>query len=230
MKLNFLTISLQFLVLRLVTMLSALRASSSRSLLSLSRVRHFSSPDTPNTPEAAGWSAFTNTLFDPPPSAGSQGFAAPRRDGPRKGKGKGQRAGRATQGLGLFANNTNFTRLRLHCQSSPNNTMTTLTDADGATIAWFSGGSCGFKKGNRSTYEAGYQCAVRVFQKIEQLASNDGSIKVDMLFKGFGQGREALKGALLSTEGERIRPLISSITDRTPIKIGGTRAKKMPRN
>ncbi|KAJ2933666.1 hypothetical protein H1R20_g3431, partial [Candolleomyces eurysporus] len=108
--------------------------------------------------------------------------------------------------------------------------MTTLTDADGGTIAWFSGGSCGFKKGNRATYEAGYQCAVRVFQKIEQITKNDGAVKVDMLFKGFGQGREALKGALLSTEGERIRPLIASITDRTPIKIGGTRAKKMPRN
>ncbi|RXW25148.1 hypothetical protein EST38_g665 [Candolleomyces aberdarensis] len=202
-------------------MLPALRASSSRSLLGFSRVRHFS---TPNTSEpVTSWGEFANTLFDSPPSAGSQGFAAPRRDATRRDKGL-----KAPQKLDLFANNV--TRLRLHCQSSPNNTMTTLTDADGGTIAWFSGGSCGFKKGNRATYEAGYQCAVRVFQKIEQLAKNDGAVKVDMLFKGFGQGREALKGALLSTEGERIRPLIASITDRTPIKIGGTRAKKMPRN
>jgi small subunit ribosomal protein S11 len=71
---------------------------------------------------------------------------------------------------------------------------------------------------------------VRTFRKIEEESQRDGSIKVDLFLKGFGQGREALKGALLATEGERIRPLIASITDRTPIKIGGTRAKKMPRN
>lgn len=122
------------------------------------------------------------------------------------------------------------TLLRLHCHSTPNNTIATLTKSDGSTIAWFSGGSCGFKKGNRATYEAGYQCAVRTFRKIEELAQKDGNIRVDLLLKGFGQGREALKGALLATEGERIRPLINTVTDRTAIKIGGTRAKKMPRN
>ncbi|KAF6762555.1 hypothetical protein DFP72DRAFT_957041 [Ephemerocybe angulata] len=122
------------------------------------------------------------------------------------------------------------TRLRLHCHSTPNNTISTLTKADGSTIAWFSGGSCGFKKGNRATYEAGYQCAVRCFKQIEELAKTDGNIKVDLFFKGFGQGREALKIALLASEGERVRELVATITDRTPIKIGGTRAKKMPRN
>ena len=122
------------------------------------------------------------------------------------------------------------TRLRLHCHSSPNNTIATLTKEDGSTLAWFSGGSCGFKKGNRATYEAGYQCAVRTFRKIEEESQRDGSIRVDLFLKGFGQGREALKGALLAAEGENIRPLVVSITDRTPIKIGGTRAKKMPRN
>ncbi|EAU84557.2 mitochondrial ribosomal protein subunit S18 [Coprinopsis cinerea okayama7 len=125
-------------------------------------------------------------------------------------------------------------RLRLHCHSSPNNTITTLTKQDGSTIAWFSGGSCGFKKGNRATYEAGYQCAVRSFRKIEEIknqivSESKKNVVVDLFFKGFGQGRDALRGALLATEGEQIRPLVATITDRTPIKIGGTRAKKMPR-
>ncbi|KAH6915402.1 mitochondrial ribosomal protein subunit S18 [Coprinopsis sp. MPI-PUGE-AT-0042] len=124
----------------------------------------------------------------------------------------------------------NLTKLKLHCHSTPNNTITTLTKANGSTIAWFSGGSCGFKKGNRATYEAGYQCAVRAFKKIEQLNIDEGGVAVDLYFKGFGEGRNALKGALLATEGAEIRGLVTSITDRTPIKIGGTRAKKMPRN
>lgn len=125
--------------------------------------------------------------------------------------------------------NYSRTRLRLHCHASPNNTIATLTKADGSTIAWFSGGSCGFKKGNRASYEAGYQCAVRTFKKVEEIHLADGPVVVDLFFKGFGQGREALKSALLAAEGEAIRSLIGHVTDRTPIKIGGTRAKKRRR-
>ncbi|KAF8665709.1 hypothetical protein AX16_000159 [Volvariella volvacea WC 439] len=119
-------------------------------------------------------------------------------------------------------------KYRLHCHSTRNNTITTLTRPDGSPIAWFSGGSCGFKKGNRATYEAGYQCAVRMFKTIEDLAK-DKPLEIELFFKGFGQGRDALHKALLTSEGNAVRPLVTTITDRTPIKIGGTRAKKMRR-
>ncbi|KAM6495539.1 hypothetical protein JOM56_008245 [Amanita muscaria] len=119
-------------------------------------------------------------------------------------------------------------RYRVHCHSSRNNTITTLTRPSGETITWFSGGSCGFKKGNRASYEAGYQCAIRMFKQLEELANKE-PLEVDLFFKGFGQGREALQKALLSGEGDNVRTLIGSVTDRTPIKIGGTRAKKARR-
>jgi len=119
-------------------------------------------------------------------------------------------------------------KYRLHCHSTLNNTITTFTKPDGSTVAWFSGGSCGFKKGQRASYEAGYQCAVRMFKKIEEFAVGE-SIEVELFFKGFGQGREALHRALMTSEGEKIRPLVGSITDRTAIKIGGTRAPKTRR-
>ncbi|RDB23152.1 putative 37S ribosomal protein S18, mitochondrial [Hypsizygus marmoreus] len=119
-------------------------------------------------------------------------------------------------------------KYRLHCKSTRNNTITTLTLPTGQPVAWFSGGSCGFKKVNRSSYEAGYQCAVRMFKKIEEIADKN-SIEVDLFFKGFGQGRDALHRALMTSEGEIVRPLVTSMTDRTPIKIGGTRAKKARR-
>lgn len=119
-------------------------------------------------------------------------------------------------------------KYRLHCKSTRNNTITTFTDEKGETRAWFSGGSCGFKKVNRSSYEAGYQCAVRMFKRIEEIADQT-PIQVELFFKGFGQGRDALHRALMTTEGEKVRPLVSSITDRTAIKIGGTRAKKARR-
>ena len=117
---------------------------------------------------------------------------------------------------------------RLHCKSNHNNTIITFTNAEGQTVAWQSGGRCEFKGANRASYEAGYQSAVRIFKAIKQLA-DEKDFKVALFLKGFGQGREALKTALLAVEGENIRSLICSVTDRTPIKIGGTRAKKTRR-
>jgi len=119
-------------------------------------------------------------------------------------------------------------RYRLHCHSSRNNTITTLTQPNGNTVAWFSGGSCEFKKAHRASYEAGYQCAIRMFQRIEAVALR-GPLLIDLFLKGFGQGRDALQKALLSSEGDNVRSMIFSVTDRTPLKIGGTRAKKARR-
>ncbi|KAF5393562.1 hypothetical protein D9757_000233 [Collybiopsis confluens] len=118
---------------------------------------------------------------------------------------------------------------KLHCHSTRNNTITTFTDPNGMPIAWFSGGSCGFKKGQRASYEAGYQCAVRMFRRIEQTAAQKGSISLALYFKGFGQGREAMQKALLTSEGVNVKGLIHIVGDRTQIKIGGTRSKKRRR-
>ncbi|KAJ7047604.1 hypothetical protein C8F04DRAFT_916678, partial [Mycena alexandri] len=121
---------------------------------------------------------------------------------------------------------------RFHCNSSRNNTISSFTDPDGNMIAWFSGGSCGFRKRNRSSYEAGYQCAVRMFAKIEEMGRDmpqTSPMRIDLFCKGFGQGREALFKALTTAQGDQVRSWIVSITDRTPIKIGGTRSKKLKR-
>jgi small subunit ribosomal protein S11 len=94
----------------------------------------------------------------------------------------------------------------------------------------WSGGSCGFKGVNRSGYEAGYQCAVRAFARVKQLALEGGEgARFEVLLKGFGQGREAVVKALMTSEGDDVRPFVTRVTDNTPIKIGGTRAKKMRR-
>ncbi|KAF8639671.1 hypothetical protein AX17_000935 [Amanita inopinata Kibby_2008] len=151
-----------------------------------------------------------------PPSAGPSGYPSP----PSK-----ENPVRETN---LRSYDTIIPRYRLHCHSSRNNTITTLTRPNGQPIAWFSGGSCGFKKGNRASYEAGYQCAVRMFKRVDEIVERE-ALQVDLFFKGFGQGREALQKALLSGEGNTVRQLVSSVTDRTPIKIGGTRSKKARR-
>ncbi|KAH7879501.1 uncharacterized protein C8R40DRAFT_1082101 [Lentinula edodes] len=118
---------------------------------------------------------------------------------------------------------------KLHCFSSRNNTIVTFTDPRGNPIAWYSGGSCGFKRGQRASYEAGYQCAVRIFKIIENTAATKGMVRIALSFNGFGQGRDAMQKALMTSEGGNVKVLVEVVGDRTPIKIGGTRSKKMRR-
>ena len=121
------------------------------------------------------------------------------------------------------------TPYHLYVHSTRNNTIATFTTQEGNPIAWWSGGSCGFKKNNRASYEAGYQCTVRAFDKIFDYRNDVGPFSLEIIFKGFGQGREAMQKALLASEGEKIRPFVVRLTDHTPVKIGGTRAKKARR-
>lgn len=153
--------------------------------------------------------------YDSPPSADESGYAQAKGTNP-------------VSSDDLNQHHVHIPRYRLHCHSSRNNTITTLTHPNGSTVAWYSGGSCDFKKSQRASYEAGYQCAVRMFERIAELAKGQ-AMYIDLFLKGFGQGREALQKALLSAEGENVRDLIYTVTDRTPLKIGGTRAKKARR-
>jgi small subunit ribosomal protein S11 len=118
---------------------------------------------------------------------------------------------------------------RLHVFSSRNNTIATFTRPNGNVISWASGGQCGFRKSQRSGYEAGYQVAVKIFRRMEVELENEVSAVVELCFRGFGQGRDAVQRALLTTEGENIRTRIASLKDRTPLKIGGARSKKARR-
>jgi len=114
----------------------------------------------------------------------------------------------------------------LHVKSSRNNIILTYTDNSkgGKVFRTISGGiDKDFKKANRSSYEAAHQAALKVFNAIEE----HGKSTIRIAFNGiFGQGREAVAAALAGPEGVRIRNRIVRVEDRTPIKIGGTRAKK----
>jgi small subunit ribosomal protein S11 len=125
---------------------------------------------------------------------------------------------------------------RIHVTCTHNNTHIVISDPEGRPLkqARWTGGSCGFKGVNRSGYEAGYQCAMRAFTRVKELASQGGggavpSARFEVLFSGFGQGRDAVFKALMTSEGDEVRPFVIRVTDKTPIKIGGTRAKKTRR-
>jgi len=108
----------------------------------------------------------------------------------------------------------------------------------GQTVLRSSSGAVGFKKGQRSSFEAATRASNRMFEMIEKLGQTDRKTnhgnkimdpqptEIELVLKGFGQGREAVFAALQTDAGKRVRNLIRRITDATPIKIGGTRPRK----
>ncbi|CUA71388.1 hypothetical protein RSOLAG22IIIB_04603 [Rhizoctonia solani] len=121
----------------------------------------------------------------------------------------------------------------LYVKSTNNNTLITLTDPHGNALKGGSayGGTVGFKGVAKSGYEAGYQCALRIFSRISELKKTVnpalGDLKIELHLNGmFGQGREAIYRALMTQEGEHVRNLINKVTDTSRIRVGGTRPKK----
>lgn len=109
----------------------------------------------------------------------------------------------------------------------------------GKVIAWVSATGLGFKKAKKKTYEAATQVSLAMFGKIRELMDpavrestekvavrEGGPAEIQVVFKGFGPGREAVQAALMSTQADGVRQLVRSYRDATPIAVGGVRAKK----
>ncbi|KAG2225695.1 hypothetical protein INT45_012167 [Circinella minor] len=112
---------------------------------------------------------------------------------------------------------------QLHINSSPNNTILTLTRPNGSPLITTSGGSAGFKKAARSGYEAAHQAAIQLLEKKQ--AKNLQVNNIHVILKGFGAGREAAFKALISGDKWNVKRL----TDATPVPFGGCRPKKARR-
>ena len=114
----------------------------------------------------------------------------------------------------------NITNGVVHVNSSFNNTMVTITDVQGNTIAWSSSGLMGFKGSRKSTPYAAQLAAEDAGKK----ASEHGLKNVDVEVSGPGSGRESALRALQS-----IGFTITSIRDVTPIPHNGCRPPKRRR-
>ncbi|MGC8734807.1 MAG: 30S ribosomal protein S11 [bacterium] len=101
-----------------------------------------------------------------------------------------------------------------HIHSTFNNTIITITDENGNTISWASGGTVGYKGSRKSTPFAAQLAAKQAAEK----ALNAGLKEVKVIVKGPGMGREAAIRALKAAGLE-----ISDIKDATPIPHNGCR-------
>ena len=109
---------------------------------------------------------------------------------------------------------------KAHIHSSFNNTIVTISDAQGNTISWASAGELGFKGSRKSTPFA----AGEVAETAAKAAMEHGLKTVEVYVKGPGAGRESAIRSLQTAGLE-----ITSIKDVTPIPHNGCRPPKRRR-
>jgi small subunit ribosomal protein S11 len=90
-------------------------------------------------------------------------------------------------------------------------------------------GQIGFKKSHRKHFDSAYQLAAYVMNKIQERALLREIDSLELVFRGFGAGREAVTKALAGVEGRRLRGKVVRVTDATRLKFGGTRSRKPKR-
>ena len=114
----------------------------------------------------------------------------------------------------------NITSGVAHVNATFNNTLSTITDAQGNAISWSSAGSQGFRGSRKSTPYAAQVAAEDAGRK----ALEHGMKTLEVEVKGPGSGRESALRAL-----QAIGFVITSIHDVTPIPHNGCRPRKRRR-
>jgi small subunit ribosomal protein S11 len=107
-----------------------------------------------------------------------------------------------------------------HVHASFNNTIITITDMQGNTLAWASAGGSGFRGSRKSTPFAAQVAAERAGEKVKEFGMKNVEVRV----KGPGPGRDSAVRALHSAGFK-----VSSISDVTPIPHNGCRPPKKRR-
>lgn len=107
-----------------------------------------------------------------------------------------------------------------HVHASFNNTIVTITDRQGNTLAWATAGGCGFRGSRKSTPFAAQVASEKVGNVVKEM----GMKNLEVLVKGPGPGRESAVRAL-NSQGFKV----TNISDVTPIPHNGCRPPKRRR-
>src|SRR6188768_1200659 len=107
-----------------------------------------------------------------------------------------------------------------HVRATFNNTIVTITDTNGETIAWASAGTQGFKGARKSTPFA----AGRAAENAASTARKSGMMEIEVKVKGPGAGREQ---AVLQLQNAGLK--VTGIEDTTPLPHNGCRPPKKRR-
>ena len=114
----------------------------------------------------------------------------------------------------------NIEKGAVHIQATFNNTIVTITDAQGNALSWASAGELGFKGSRKSTPFAAQSAS----ETAAKAAMEHGLKTVEVFVKGPGAGRESAIRAL-----EAVGLQITMIKDVTPVPHNGCRPPKRRR-
>lgn len=164
-------------------------------------------------PERNNMSSLTSSsLFQQPRSSGSSLDTSVLRGG-------------SPSATAAKAQETEIEPYHLHVYSHKHNTHVTCTRPNREPIISLSCGNLGYRKSRRGTFDSAYSL---IKYLIERLIHNGVTPKIkrlEVVLRGFGQGREAALKVLMSPEGRILRDKIVRVSDSTRIKFGGTRSK-----
>lgn len=116
-----------------------------------------------------------------------------------------------------------------HIYSHKHNTHITCTKPSREPIISMSCGNIGFKKSRRGTFDAAYSLTKYVLERLIHTGWPPKMGRLEVVLRGFGQGRDAAVKVLMSPEGKILRDKIIRVADNTRIKFAGTRAEKRRR-
>jgi|ETN02SMinimDraft_2_1059926.scaffolds.fasta_scaffold168179_2 small subunit ribosomal protein S11 len=111
-------------------------------------------------------------------------------------------------------------RGRIYIHASQNNTIITVTDPNGNTIAWASAGNCGFRGPKKATPYAASVIVGKLAEKMEPFGMKEAHVYV----KGIGKGRDSAIRTL-NTKGFNIL----GIKELTPVPHNGCRSRRARR-
>ena len=111
---------------------------------------------------------------------------------------------------------------QIHVLASFNNTIITVTDEKGNTLATASAGASGFRGSKKGT---AYAAQVAAEKAIGTARQNFGLTKADVFVKGVGMGRDA---AIRTLASQKIQ--VENVKDVTGIPHGGVRPRRPKRN
>lgn len=111
---------------------------------------------------------------------------------------------------------------QIHVLATFNNTIITITDEKGNTLATASAGASGFRGSKKGT---AYAAQIAAEKAVSTARQNFGLTKADVFVKGVGMGRDAAIRTLVSQKVQ-----LDNIKDVTGIPHGGVRPRKAKRN
>ena len=111
--------------------------------------------------------------------------------------------------------------VKIHIQSSYNNTLVTASDPEGNIIAWSSAGRIGYQGARKSTPYVANEVVRDLLKRMEPFQVKEASVAI----RGIGSGRESAVRALAAHGGF----VLTSIRDSTPIPHNGCRPPKRRR-